>query len=338
MLTHVPQSQLRTSWHGLLAGAIAASVLVGVAGICGSSATAQQHDSGRGPAASCTLTAGAKGAVVRVIDAETIELDDGQHVRLVGALAPRSPDLDPKAEPWAPEVSAQQTLRQLVAGKTVFLATSGRTQDRYGHRLAHVFVDNDGERIWVQGEMLLRGQARAYGLPGSFDCMHELLAHEKAARDAGVGLWRNGAYSPRPAWRTRELLRRRNSYEIVTGNVAKVAVTKARTYINFGRDWRSDFTAGIEARVLRENPDLAEALQQLEGRHVEVRGWIQYRNGPYIDIEHPSQLAIVDADLPGATPVPRGAMTSSDRRERGAGQTRSQKKRPARSAPDALDL
>ncbi|KWT66199.1 hypothetical protein APY04_2395 [Hyphomicrobium sulfonivorans] len=338
MRVRVVKSQSRIAWWRLLQGAAAASLLACMPGVYVSSATAQQHDTDSGPAAACTLKAGASGAVVRIIDAETIEMDDGQQVRLVGALSPRSPDLSPAAEPWAPEESAKQTLRELVAGKTIFLATSGRAQDRYDRRLAHVFVENDGDRVWVQGEMLLRGQARVYGLPGSFDCMHELLAHEKAARDAGLGLWRNGAYSPRPAWRTRELLRRRNSYEIVTGSVAKVAVTKARTYVNFGRDWRSDFTAGIEARVLRENPELAQVLQQLEGRRVEVRGWIQYRNGPYIDIEHPSQLAIVDDHGARPTPAPRGAMTSSDRREQGTAPTRKQKKRPARKAPDALDL
>lgn len=267
----VPQPRRRTRWLRRLR--LAATGLCACAAVA-STAMAQQQARDKDAAQSCTLQAGATGAVVRIIDAETVLLDDGQEVRLIGALAPRSPDLSRDAEPWAPEQNAEQTLRDLVAGRAISLATSGRLQDRYGRRLAHVFVHRDGERIWVQGEMLLRGQARAYGLPGSFDCMHELLAHENAARDAGVGLWGSGAYAVRPAWRSRELLRRRNSYEIVGGNVVKVAVTKARTYINFGRDWRSDFTAGIDARVLRENPDWAQSLQQLEGQRVEVRGWI----------------------------------------------------------------
>jgi hypothetical protein len=86
-----------------------------------------------------------------------------------------------------------------------------------------------------------------------------------------------------------KLMRRRNSYEIVAGTVAKVAVMRARTYVNFGADWRNDFTAGIEARVLRANPEWAKTLTSLEGKRVEVRGWIQYRNGPYIDIEDPTR-------------------------------------------------
>ena len=207
--------------------------------------------------------------------------------------------------------------------------------DRYGRRLAHLFVEQGGERVWVQGELLVAGHARAYGLPGSYACMPEMLAHERVARQARHALWGNAAYAIRAARRTRELMRRRNSYEIVAGTVAKVAATKARTYINFGADWRGDFTAGIEGRVLRANPEWAKTLASLEGRRVEVRGWIQYRNGPYVDIEDPSQIAPVDETLPGLSPPPAGAMTSSDRDEQLAPE---KEKRPAPKAPSALDL
>src|SRR5262249_1056234 len=235
----------------------------------------------------CTLTAGPTRAVVRVFDAETVLLDDNEEVRLIGALAPRSPDLSAKAVAWPPEEATAAALRALVEGRSVSLAFSGRERDRYGRRLAHLFLDRDGERVWVQGELLTHGNARAYGLPESYACMHALVAHERVARDAGIGLWANAAYAVRSASRTRELLTRRNSYEIVSGTVAKVAVTKARTYLNFGADWRSDFTAGIEARVLRANPEWAKTLAALEGRNVQARGWSQSRNGSSIDIEAP---------------------------------------------------
>ena len=283
----------------------------------------------------CTLQAGPIRSVVRVLDAETVLLDDHQEVRLIGALAPRSPDLSPSAQPWRPEEEATAALRALVLGRSISLATSGRLTDRYGRRLAHLFVEQGGERVWVQGELLATGNARAYGLPGSYACMPEMLAHERVARQAGSALWGNAAYAVRSARRTRELMRRRNSYEIVVGTIAKVAVTKARTYINFGADWRQDFTAGIDGRVLRANPEWAKTLASLEGKRVEVRGWIQFRNGPYIDIEDPSQIAPADETLPGRSPPPAGAMTSSDRDEQPAPE---KEKRPAPKAPGALDL
>jgi micrococcal nuclease len=262
-------------------------------------------------------------------------LDDQEEVRLIGALAPRSPDFSPNAQPWPAEERAIEALRTLVQGRSVSLATAGRARDRYGRLYAHLFTDREGERVWVQGELLLGGHARAYGLPGSYPCMRELLAHERVARQRQAGLWADAAYAVRSARATRELLRRRNSYEIVAGTVAKVAVTKARTYVNFGRDWRRDFTAGIEARVLRANPEWAKTLAALEGKRVEVRGFIQYRNGPYIDIEDPSQIAAAEETLPGRSPPSGGPVTSSDREERSAPE---KEERPASGMPGALDL
>lgn len=283
----------------------------------------------------CTLHGGATRSVVRVIDSETVLLDNHTEVRLVGSLAPRSPDLTPNAQAWPPEEAAIAALKKLVLGRSVSLATDGRAEDRYGRKLAHLFVEEKGERIWVQGETLSKGHARAYGLPGSYACIREMLAHERVARDASAGLWANAAYAVRSARATGDLMRRRNSYELVAGNVAKVTSTKSRTYINFGPDWRTDFTAGIEQKVLRANPEWAKTVVALEGKRVEVRGWIQYRNGPYIDIEDPSQLAPADETLPGRSTPPSDAMTSSGRQDEAVPET---EKRPAPAAPSALDL
>lgn len=249
----------------------------------------------------CTLQAGPTRSVVRVIDAETVLLDDNEEVRLIGALAPRAPDLKPDAAPWPPEEAAAAALRDLVVGHSVELASSGRTQDRYGHLLAHLFLQENGERVWVQGRLLSIGHARAYGLPESFACARELLAHERVAREAQLGLWANAAYATRSAREGSKLLRYRNSYQIVEGSVLRVKTTKSRTYLDFGPDWRTDFSAGVDAKVLHANPDWAKTLEGLQGRRVEVRGWIEYRNGPYIAVEDPSQLAVIED---GAHPPP----------------------------------
>jgi endonuclease YncB( thermonuclease family) len=272
--------------------------------------------------------------VVRVLDSETVLLDDTREVRLIGALAPRAPDMRPDADAWPPEAAAIEALRALVQGRTVELAYAGRRSDRYGRLLAHLFLDRGGERVWVQGELLKAGHARAYGLPGSFTCMPEMLAHERVARSANTGLWSNGAYRTRSALRAGALMRYRNSYQVVEGRLAHVAPTKARTYLNFGADWRRDFTAGIEAGVLRANPEWAKTLSALEGRRIEVRGWIEYRNGPYIKVEDPSQVAIVEEGAPSSRP---GGPTMSSGDGRGQSATPKQK-RPAPSGPGALDL
>ncbi len=281
----------------------------------------------------CELQAGPTRAVVRILDAETVLLDDGRQVRLVGALAPRSPDMSPDATPWAPEQQAEAALRELVLGRSVELAYAEHRLDRYGRLNAHFFLNRDGERIWVQGELLRTGHARAYGLPGSFACMHELLAHERVAREAQAGLWSNAAYAAQRAFKTRAILRQRNTYQIVTGRIVKVAVKKSYTYLNFGKDWRRDFTAGIAAKLVREDPAWAKLLAKLQGKKVEVRGWIEYRNGPFIDVADPSQIAIVEDRARPETAAPNGPLLSSERT------TPPQKrKRPAKKKPGAVDL
>jgi endonuclease YncB( thermonuclease family) len=281
--------------------------------------------------AGCELQGGPTRAVVRIIDSETVQLDDNLEVRLIGALAPRAPDMRPDAQPWPPEQQAKAALRDLVLGRSVKLAFAEQRFDRYGRLLAHLFLDRDGERTWVQGTLLTSGHARAYGLPGSFACMPELLAHERVAREARTGLWSHAAYAARRALRPRAILRKRNTYQIVEGRVAHVAPTKSRTYLNFGTDWRSDFTAGIDARLLRAYPEWAGSLADLEGRRIEVRGWIEYRNGPYINVEDPSQIEAMDEDAPASAsqaPAARGdhAVPPQIR------------KRPATKRPGAVDL
>ncbi len=280
----------------------------------------------------CTLQAGPTRSVVRVIDAETVELDDGEEVRLIGALAPRSPDLKPDAEPWPPETAAAAALRDLVLGRSVELAWSGRLKDRYGHLLAHLFLEDNGDRVWVQGRLLSNGHARAYGLPDSFACAGELLAHERVARDAQAGLWANSAYAARAARDGGRLLRYRNSYQIVEGSVVRVKAAKSRTYLDFGPDWRTDFSAGIDAKVLRTNPEWAKTLHGLQGRRVEVRGWIEYRSGPYIAIEDPSQLAVIEEGARPQVSAPAGPVLSSERPSEPR-----KRKRPARNVP-GVDL
>jgi micrococcal nuclease len=288
------------------------------------------------PEQTCTLQAGPTRSVARVIDAETVELDDGEEVRLIGALAPRSPDLKPDAEPWPPETAAADALRELVLGRSVEVASSGRLKDRYGHLLAHLFIEENGERVWVQGRLLSTGHARAYGLPDSFACARELLAHERVAREAGAGVWANAAYATRAAREGARLLRYRNTYQIVEGTTVRVKIAKSRTYLDFGPDWRTDFSAGIDAKILRANPEWAKTLQDLQGRRVEVRGWVEYRSGPYIAIEDPSQLAVIDE---GTRPqaVSPGAPVLSSERENVEPSKPHKRKRPAHNVP-GVDL
>ena len=255
--------------------------------------------------APCILDPGPVRTVARVLDGETLILDDGSAVRLIGALAPRARDAGAEAGAWPPEIQSFQTLSNLVLGKRIKLAFGGRQKDRYGRFLAQVFLEAGGRSEWVQGTMLAAGQARVYGVP-------ELLAHEAEARRKRLGLWSNGVYRPMPAEQPGMLLKLRGKYERVIGTVASIGRTKTTTYLNFGTDWKSDFTVRIGKAVLGANPELARTLDTLQSKSVIVRGWIERRNGPLIDIADVSQIEFLDGKDGGASPADVSAATSPD--------------------------
>lgn len=269
------------------------------------------HEAGVGAINECALSArSTPRAVVRVVDGATLLLDDGTRVRLIGAMAPNVLDAQaatPRREEgegsgvpgddmvWPPVDAARRALSDLIAGQAVVMATAGRASDRYGNLLAHVFVQQPGSgRLWVQGAMLTSGHARAYGMPDNYACMDALLAAEAPARSARTGLWSNSAYAIRHAWRTQELMVLRGTFQLVEGRVVKAQRVKSGwIYLNFGKDWRSDFSVAVAPGVSRSHAAWAAGLLDLEGAEVRVRGFIDRRNGPLITIEHPSQIEVL---------------------------------------------
>jgi endonuclease YncB( thermonuclease family) len=241
----------------------------------------------------CRLEATMVRTAVRVIDGETLVLDDGGEVRLVGAMSPRASDVAAEHAVLPLEGRAKRELEAVVLGRSVALAFDGRRSDRYGRLLAQVFVGTASPRVWVQGHMLKRGLARVASMPGSVACLDALAAQERVAREAGAGLWSEAVYQIRSADRTAELLRYRSTFQIVEGRVVSASERSGRIFLNFGQDWQADFTAGLDAPVARLATASGLDVMGLGGRHVRVRGWIERRGGPYVAVHHPHQIELL---------------------------------------------
>jgi micrococcal nuclease len=297
------------------------------------------------PPAQCTLEPGPVRTVTRIVDGETLVLDDGKVVRLIGALSPRARDAAATPGAWPPETDTIKALSDLVLAKKIKLAFSGRRADRYGRALAQVFLEERGREEWVQGTLLANGYARAYGLPESFACARELLAHEAEARRKRLGLWSNGVYRAMSADRPGELMKLRGKYVRVIGTIVSVGRTKGATYLNFSNDWRTDFTARIDKRVLAANPEFDRSLDGLANKTVVLRGWIERRNGPLIGIADPSQLEMQDgasspADVSEQSPKsPSEPVRAPVDSESGTGGTKELRPAPTEGAePGAVNL
>jgi micrococcal nuclease len=270
----------------------------------------------------CALEPGVTRAVVAVIDGETLKLDDGGEVRLIGALSPRAPDNVGDNQFWEPEVAAKAALQKLVLGRSIELAYIGRRTDRYGRVLAHAFItpapssadQQEPERIWVQAHLLGLGHARAYTLPSSTGCAAQMLAHEALARDTGSGLWSHAAYHVRDATKPRELARWRSTFQIVEGTVVRVVQSRGATLLTFGNDGTGDFVVVLKASERRDMPAALAAVNELAGQRIRVRGWIDRRTGPAIEIHHPSQIEVVGTGPLTGPPADPGSSAAAPRR------------------------
>ena len=244
----------------------------------------------------CTgLEPGPSRAVVRVLDAETVALDDGRELRLIGALAPRALDADAQPGAWPMETAATEALRALVLGRSIELRLADERTDRYGRLQAHAFLIEGDARRWVQGALLQRGLARAYALVRDRTCSAELLAAERSAREARLGLWAEAAYQVRPAANPADLMRYRTTFQIVEGTIVRVGLTSASIYLNFDRNWRRGFSVSLRRDDSALLGTYADDPRGLEGRSARVRGWIEQRRGaPVIDMSAGGLIEVLD--------------------------------------------
>jgi micrococcal nuclease len=255
---------------------------------------------GTGPAAgACNLTEPEAGTVATVIDGETFELSDGRSVRLMGAKAPLPPLGWRGEDPWPFVAEAKAALETLALGKVVELRFGGRRSDRHGHLLAHAFAIEAGERLWLQEEMVAKGLARVYSFADSNACVPELLLREKEARAKRLGIWGVSAYRILDATDLARLGRLVHTYQLVEGKVVAVGEGGGRLYLNFAKDWRTDFTVSIARKSLPTFSAAGIDLKSLAGKRIRVRGALAWRNGPMIEASHPEQIELVPEDKDG---------------------------------------
>jgi len=136
-------------------------------------------------------------AVRRVIDGDTIELQNGERVRLIGIDTPES-RFNSKLERDAKKTGRDQRTiiamgkkatiftKSLVGGKRVMLEFDVERRDRYGRLLAYVYLP-DGRML--NAELLKAGYAQVYTFQPNVKYVNKFLALQKEARENNRGLW-----------------------------------------------------------------------------------------------------------------------------------------------------
>lgn len=275
------EGNVRTRRGVLLLAALCALGPLGVPAVAAAAAWAA-------PAAGLTPEPG--GVVRAVAEDGTFVLDDGRRVRLAAIRLPSFADLPPDASAEeragvAAHANAALTwIRTHALGRIVALWTPDVARDRYGRILAQVVTDEQGAG-WLQGGLIDAGLARVATMPGAAAGAGALLQREARARVAARALWRDPLYRPRTPGETWPWL---GTFQIVRGAVRVTAKVRSRVYLNFGDDWRRDFTILVErpGRAGFRDADLLDLRDQF----IQVRGWLFPSNGPMIALDHPAAL------------------------------------------------
>jgi micrococcal nuclease len=233
---------------------------------------------------SCAGTVEIGGAqLLRVERNGSVIFADGRAVHLEGIRLPGG------GADRAPQNFADQALAVLTAlaqAGPLALTAIPPKEDRYDRVRGQLF----NAKAWVQAELLARGLARVMIAPDRTECAAELFAVEAKARAARAGLWSNAAYAVRSP---DALQRDAGTFQVVQGKVLNASLKNGRAYLNFGGDWKRDFTVTVDPEDMPNFRHTGVDPRAYVGQTIRVRGIVQWLNGPEIEVANPQSVEVV---------------------------------------------
>jgi hypothetical protein len=181
-------------------------------------------------------------------------------------------------------------LSSIIAGKDVTLHGVDDTPDRYGRQSAFVFLSRSDEL--VQSLLLAQGAALVSPEIADKDCFGLLLGVEGEARRTRKGLWADPTVI-KSAESPDDILAGIGRFAVVEGKVLSVRQAGTMTYLNFGRNFTRDFAVAISRRMMPAIDSAGIVLKSLENRRIRVRGWVEARPGPRIEVHHAGQIEVL---------------------------------------------
>lgn len=202
------------------------------------------------------------GTVRQVIDGDTLRLNDGSRVRLIGINAPEIGRKGRTSEPFAE--AARQHLQALVkaSGGQVELLPGAAPRDKYGRTLAHVF-GRSGDNF--EAQLLRQGLALRVAVPPNTAFSACQQQAEQAARKARTGVWQQPlVVAPGQL--------RQAGFALIRAQVRAIKRNSGGIWIEL----EGPLVLQVPPRHLGNFP--AGFTEGLEGRLIEVRGWVLERS------------------------------------------------------------
>jgi len=131
--------------------------------------------------------------VTRIVDGDTILLDNGTKVRYIGIDTPETKHPKKPVQYFGKEAS--EANKKLVDGKKVRLEYDVQKTDKYGRALAYVYVEDASQghpvgEIFVNAWLVENGYARVSTYPPNVKYQNKFIELERKAREEKRGLWK----------------------------------------------------------------------------------------------------------------------------------------------------
>lgn len=131
---------------------------------------------------------GDKVLVTKVVDGDTIQIEGGLTVRLVGIDTPET--VDPRRSVGCFGKEASNEAKNLLNGKDVILQKDVSETDKYSRLLRYVYLPlENGQMLFVNDYLVREGYARVYTYPPDVKYNEQLREAERFARENNKGLW-----------------------------------------------------------------------------------------------------------------------------------------------------
>lgn len=227
--------------------------------------------------------------VTEVIDGDTVKLSNGKLLRYIGIDTPEIRIKEGKEFIYAPQffsLDAKKFNERLVEGKFVKIEFDVDKTDKYGRLLGYCYVDD----IFVNARLIEEGFAVLYTRPPNVKYVDEFIKLQRQAREDKKGLW--GAYE---TISHNEAHKHVNQIRTVKGKVLNTYDSGKTVFLNFGSDYKTDFTVVIFKDSLKYFQDKGiNPLSFYRKKTIQVTGKIKEYNGPEIIVNTPGEIEIIN--------------------------------------------
>ena len=250
----------------------------------------------------CPGKGGTGSRVVSVDERLELALESGIRLKIAGVDPPRPTPGDPDLD-----LRTRDRLTQWLVGREILFRPLEPDPDRWGRVVAFVFAFGPGSVNGSVGEALIdAGLARYEPSAAARPCRSVLLAAEAAARALGLGLWADPYYAIVAAADRLAFAEKAGSSIIVEGRITGIASRGPRITLTFGPRQGWDFSVTILPRNSKTLDAVYALLAGLIGQTVRVRGLLDTRFGPQIEISDPDELEAAGQGEDAAAPLSPG--------------------------------